>query len=134
MIKDSNATPPALLPVAVARMTGIGEPPGAFKSLSISGRVKRQPRMKTKPERIATGIPITIALGIYQVVRIESTSSFESLPLTCLVGTATSSDMEEMKPIPHMTKQPGSKPMQKVKPLPQLIIVSIISTIPSGHL
>lgn len=77
MIKDSNATPPALLPVAVARMTGIGEPPGAFNSLSISGRVKRQPRMKTKPERIATGIPITIALGIYQVVRIESTSSFE---------------------------------------------------------
>lgn len=79
MIKDSNATPPALLPVAVARMTGIGEPPGAFRSLSISGRVKRQPRMKTKPEKTAIGIPITIALGICHIVRAKGTRLFQSL-------------------------------------------------------
>lgn len=41
-------------------------------------------------------------------------------PLTCLVGTATSSDIEAMKPIPHITKQPGKSPMKKVNPLPQL--------------
>ena len=33
MISDSRATPPALLPVAVARMTGIGAPPAIVSSL-----------------------------------------------------------------------------------------------------
>jgi len=133
MIRDRRATPPPLLPVAVARMTGIGAPP-AIVSLQdyapdevekLTGCKQelhvRQCEQTSKNEYNTREYRQGYAddHSARDLRRGQCVKAQERQRRTCLEGSAVSSDIEQIKPTPHMTKQPGRSPMKKVQPGPQ---------------